>query len=591
MIRFLLLFFILFFNPLFSYGQKKLKDVYKVSWYKSFGISDDYKIGLNFNLPFHFNSEIPVLNKKYSSSEYTFVFYVLKSSKKSEKLFSMFNNGQLHAFYTDKINSEVERPIDFELISKGGIINYSFYNKGFKRGSKNGILYLENEYNKSLSELYELLICSNCNNQDIKNKIETYLAIKYGVTLEDKNKYLSSNDIKVWDVNYNKIYNNRIFGIARDDFFDLEKVASHSNTDTIFIAKKSNHEQRILNNTYVLIGDNDGVKVFDKKTGIFKRKWLIQNNGDHDESIDLNFNIEPQKEIQYFLNSSEGLIFENDLNDTLKISFKGIDINKGNYIYLTLKQKKAFDFKIFENEEGINKRSFLTFNEIGIPPFYITAIDLTTSKEYFMISEDFDFELTGLPSSTYSFIVKDLEGQEVQKKNVYLHDTSRDMHVSLASSWILNTNKPLEIRPMINGGISRLDYHWYFQDKLISKKPVLFVNYAGNFRLELFDEKGNKEFFSFTVKEKEDEKIDSDSMWGVSPNPVNMGEEFTVTYVFDTPKNVDFYIYTLEGKLILRKKLGIIGGGTFNYILEGKTTYLIIPIINSKITMKKLIVK
>jgi hypothetical protein len=117
------------------------------------------------------------------------------------------------------------------------------------------------------------------------------------------------------------------------------------------------------------------------------------------------------------------------------------------------------------------------------------------------------------------------------------------------------------------------------------------VNYAGDFSLEVFDRKGRKEQFKFSVSAEQNEQINSESQWIVSPNPVNAGDEFTVTYHFESPKKVDFYIYTLEGKFVLRDQLGIIEGGSYPYTLHGKTTYLLIPIINTKVSTEKLIVK
>lgn len=59
-----------------------------------------------------------------------------------------------------------------------------------------------------------------------RNKVETYLAIKYGVTLG--HNYLSSTGATVWDRTINPAYNTNITGIARDDNSALSQKQSKS---------------------------------------------------------------------------------------------------------------------------------------------------------------------------------------------------------------------------------------------------------------------------------------------------------------------------------------------------------------------------
>tara|TARA_R110001583_G_scaffold35585_3_gene118228 strand:+ start:19251 stop:24212 length:4962 start_codon:yes stop_codon:yes gene_type:complete len=65
-------------------------------------------------------------------------------------------------------------------------------------------------------------------------KIETYLAIKYGITLGvngTSKDYISSNGTVIWDVSANAGYNYNIAGIGRDDTSDLNQKQSKSIND------------------------------------------------------------------------------------------------------------------------------------------------------------------------------------------------------------------------------------------------------------------------------------------------------------------------------------------------------------------------
>jgi hypothetical protein len=65
-------------------------------------------------------------------------------------------------------------------------------------------------------------------------KVESYLAIKYGISLSQSvsQNYLASNDSTIWDATTNAGYGNNIAGIARDDASALHQKQSASvNTD------------------------------------------------------------------------------------------------------------------------------------------------------------------------------------------------------------------------------------------------------------------------------------------------------------------------------------------------------------------------
>ncbi|WP_169435059.1 DUF11 domain-containing protein [Neolewinella persica] len=88
------------------------------------------------------------------------------------------------------------------------------------------------------------------------NKIQTYLAVKYGISLDQTvaTNYTSSNGTVVWDAAANSVYSNNIFGIGLDKVGCLDQQTSVSvNTDRISISNPSS----LVNNNYLLLSDND----------------------------------------------------------------------------------------------------------------------------------------------------------------------------------------------------------------------------------------------------------------------------------------------------------------------------------------------
>lgn len=88
-----------------------------------------------------------------------------------------------------------------------------------------------------------------------RHKIESYLAIKYGINLESN--YVDSDNYLLWDYATNATYNNNITGLGRDDISELNQSKSqsiHSNNE-IIIANGTNisSPSNLTNNQSFLI--------------------------------------------------------------------------------------------------------------------------------------------------------------------------------------------------------------------------------------------------------------------------------------------------------------------------------------------------
>ena len=110
-----------------------------------------------------------------------------------------------------------------------------------------------------------------------RKRVQSYLALKYGITLEGK-EYLFG-DIEVWDMDPDDGYNNDISGIGRDDDSGLNQKQSKTiNTDddiTIGIKEiatnnKSNSNNFLKNESFLVWGNNNGNLTFDGANNITK---------------------------------------------------------------------------------------------------------------------------------------------------------------------------------------------------------------------------------------------------------------------------------------------------------------------------------
>jgi len=131
------------------------------------------------------------------------------------------------------------------------------------------------------------------------DRIETYMAIKYGITLDNtgagaQGDYTASNGTSViWDASLQSNYHNNIIGIGRDDNSSLIQKQSHTLNDTtrLYIstltANNSANTGSFTNNlSYIASGDNQGLMCATPSSNAEKpasinsrleREWKVTN--------------------------------------------------------------------------------------------------------------------------------------------------------------------------------------------------------------------------------------------------------------------------------------------------------------------------
>ena len=165
------------------------------------------------------------------------------------------NNTRYQLLYNseDVVNTEVGVP-QFGTIDNG---NYWLGRSEGFNGSLDG-------------RLLEVISFTARNNQTDRDKIESYLAIKYGITLGINGvsqDYVDSNGTVIWDASANTGYNFDIAGIGRDDNSILNQKQSRSvNNSTIVSLSLTNTEltnnlntETFTTNTDFLVWGNNGL--------------------------------------------------------------------------------------------------------------------------------------------------------------------------------------------------------------------------------------------------------------------------------------------------------------------------------------------
>lgn len=98
------------------------------------------------------------------------------------------------------------------------------------------------------------------------NKVESYLAMKYGITLD--HNYVNSSGSTIWNQSNNSSYHNRITAIGRDDAAGLDQRQSVGwasdavvtiGHGTIASSNADNSNSFSSDNSYIIFGDNNDV--------------------------------------------------------------------------------------------------------------------------------------------------------------------------------------------------------------------------------------------------------------------------------------------------------------------------------------------
>lgn len=132
----------------------------------------------------------------------------------------------------------------------------------------------------------ELLIFQGKLDKKDRERYETYLALKYGVTLQGDH-YRASNDSIVWAKKQKTRYHHDIIGIAKDSLLNLHQKQS-KNSEIILAAGKEQvtnilNQNSLPEQSYLLIGATKGViSNFNNDTlapnaiyAVSEKRWLV----------------------------------------------------------------------------------------------------------------------------------------------------------------------------------------------------------------------------------------------------------------------------------------------------------------------------
>lgn len=191
----------------------------------------------------------------------------------------------------------------------------------------------ENSYSICESIVFDRLLSSR-----ERQKVDTYLALKYGITLDQTNpsSYIGSDGRMIWDAVANTEFSHRIFGICNDT---ISRLYTRENTSAENINLLKIAANTLFPMSYVVIGDDGKPLKYTRKEGKPKRlirTWRVSTTGETPETVSIAFDAGRIEEAfpleadeHYWLSINDTAYLKSADLGSLKAQFDGVPMNNG----------------------------------------------------------------------------------------------------------------------------------------------------------------------------------------------------------------------------------------------------------------------
>lgn len=520
-----------------------------------------------------------------------FTVYQNQNTKGETALFTTDQSGEKELFYSSSnlLRSNNEQINFIESKNLDSLVSFSLYSKFDFPSNKikeiqgdSGLsnLYIGKDITKKWEsfkgKIPEFFIYRRILDQNEQDRINTYLAIKYGITNPFK-EYLSSKSVKIWNKEDYVDYSENIAGIARDDYSGLyQKQSKSSSDDNLIIAASSLMRKNVLNQsefrdqTFLLWGNNKDSLTFSKETlgyQLLKRKWKVRYTADSSERI--------KTEVLFKISSllttiPDGKKFWLLINKEGKDNFNTADIeaipssfiDKDGYVHF---QNVEFD-KDFSNTDVFSFAlggNIFASHELLQPTCKKSTGDLTLkikggSLPYTIltkdnkgivknsVSEDGLFKIINLEEGEYKIEIRD--SKKVIESLIFNIENYDKLKIDLGESRELKIGESIEIDASKNITDKSTQYQWQSSNGYTSNLSKIRVYEPGEYRVTATTSEGCIKTASIMIYKPQGYGIE------VYPNPTKSGEFFTIKASLEKPEELNIQIFDGVGRLVKSRK-------------------------------------
>lgn len=409
-----------------------------------------------------------------------------------------------------------------------------------------------------------------------RKKIESALAIKYGITLQNGEDYITSNKKVIWNVEKNEGFHNHVAGIGKDtDLGVNQKQATSSDEEGLLIMAAetltpSNKENTtdISNRNFLVWGDNNGTftKVYDSiaQKILLGRKWKLQTHGSKAKTIATQVLLDASKAFdsiqsvnKYALTidrSGEGTFEEADTDYVMASSLTNGVLafdevlwdtdNSGSDIFtLSLIEDLVLNLEVAESL--VCPDTTTAAKEIvsgGLIPYtFELKKDDVVHQSWNSTDDNYTDTIENLGAGVYELVVTDRVGNSISETFTIEEETA--VTVELGAAQQLAFEQTILLTPQISNIEKVVSYTWTLNDTLVGTDITFEVVEAGTYTLTVTTETGCDYSDSVEIKGS---YVKEFSMF---PNPSPNGK-YTIDVELSERANINVTVFNLVGKRI-----------------------------------------
>lgn len=504
------------------------------------------------------------------------VFLVINPSfeQKSSVITDIVTDERIISIQSNKIESKRDLNINKYKSNKPFILSY------IESIQPDSTLFNNSSINNNRFEgdIAEVILFPKLLSKRNRRKIETYLSLKHGISLELESDYINSTGDTIWKANENEYFPNRLTGIGLDYNSNFNNLQS-SNSDlyqflTINFEDKSINNQ--LNNheeiNYFLWSDNDGDIKFnnvEEDVLILDRIWLTKKIGDFNENnISIKYNLDfvdentsetndkeqnNDNEKEYWLIISKDNGPEIDFRssnfidigkkEANSVIFQGVSLSEfNNYSKFTIAKAPEL-FAILQNSMKENCETDIKFKIIGgKAPYSISLYDSNNVEHQLETINNSEYLLVNPKVNDYTYYIEDSVGNKF-KKNFRIGTEFKDS-ILIPNIFISkNQIKTFSITDFTNTDISKVS--WLKNNRYYGSGHSLKIDTPGEYEVVYDDRYGCKKHSKFKVFE-----IPENDWTGIYPNPVKVNEDFFIKIPNETSSKIKVTIHDQSGKVL-----------------------------------------
>lgn len=515
-----------------------------------------------------------------------------------------YNNEQINAIEPEKLDSTASLSMysKFDVPSqKIGFVSGSSGKSNIYIGKDTGA----RNWAAFKGKLPELFIYRKILTQNERDRVNSYLAIKYGVTIPMA-EYLSSKSKKVWKKEDYADYPENVAGIGIDQYSGLYQKQSTSTSENkrLIIASKEltlnnkTNTSQLPDQTFLVWGNNrDGLELDKEVLGqqLLKRKWKIRLSGEKkDESFptEVVFYIkdiipvipEGKKMMLVIDRSGKGDFNSTDLetypagsiDDKGFAHFKDIVFDKdfsGTDVFtFALGSKLALSKEIIQASCN-NSFGALKLNiQGGSAPY---KINLT--KDNVLVqnqtSQNSKVSFNNLAAGNYTLEI--LDKTNTSSRFNFEINSFASIDSGLAESYVLPQNGFIELDAAKNIDNRGTHYQWTSDNGFTSTRSNVKLYEPGEYTIKATTSDGCVKISKIAVTQSLENGI------LIFPNPTRAGESFTIRARLSKAEDIHIKILDMSGRMVKeRKESGksfyemkdsLLVGGTYIVIVETST--------------------